>query len=117
MKTQRYNPHLNHQKKRTDLASANGHVGSMKTLFEHYHPQNQDNKLDLNAKTLKGNTPLHFAIFFQKKKAEEFLLRKGADVSIKNRKGVVADLAGGKFENKNSTNMRDNSQFSCFNER
>ena len=84
------------------LASANGHVGSMKTLFEHYHPQNQDNKLDLNAKTLKGNTPLHFAIFFQKKKAEEFLLRKGADVSIKNRKGVVA------VENSRCSKKRDN---------
>lgn len=80
------------------LAALNGEVGTMKALYDKSDSNNYD-KVDINAQTLKGNTALHFAVFFEKSFAEKFLLSKGADITIKNRKGVKA-LSNSRYSKK-----------------
>ena len=50
---------------------------------------NNNNKNVINALTVKGNTPLHMAYFFDKKKVIDFLIHSGADTTILNKDGLA----------------------------
>jgi ankyrin repeat protein len=48
------------------------------------------NGANLNSKDEEGDTPAHVAMLFKQAKAFELLKSKGADLSIKNKEGVIA---------------------------
>ena len=44
---------------------------------------------DINAQDDDGNTPLHLAVRFSSKRSAKYLLKHGADATIKNKRGQL----------------------------
>jgi len=65
-------------------AAQGGHLGIVKLLVKH-------NAAGVNKQDKDGNTPLHKAAKENRSKVSRYLVRKGASVSIKNKKGKTPD--------------------------
>jgi len=73
-----------------------GRLSMMKGLMERF---TEDNKYreEINKVNDSGNTPLHLAVQFDHQEIVEFLIEKGADITIKNSAQLTASGLGGKL--------------------
>jgi ankyrin repeat protein len=59
------------------IAASNGNLELLKLLLE------KEDKVDRRADTLPGETPLHYAIYGNQTATVQFLLEKGADITLR----------------------------------
>lgn len=63
---------------------------------------NQEN-VDINSRGHSEHTPLHYAVYFQKKKMIKFLIDSGANLKLKNDKGQTAEQYAQNFSKEYKT--------------